>query len=127
MKTLPSHKMRLFFFNILVLISGSGINGQNSVLPVASAFVTNDNTSRNTIYIPHQEGFYQFKIYKKHKNRDSYDLTATITQSSSDKHNQSQIWNDETPDAKNFDYKIEAYTRTGSKVCDLKVIWQCSK
>lgn len=127
MRTLPSHKIRIFFFIILVLITGSVINGQNSVHPASSAFVTNDNASRNTIFIPNQEGFYLFKIYKKHKNSTSYDLTATLTQSSSDKQNQRQTWSDETPDAKNIDYMIEAYTRNDSKVCDLKVIWQCSK
>ncbi len=93
------------------------------------AFVTNSNGTQNTIYIPNQDQFHQFKIYKKDKNDNQFHLVATIKASSSNKTETpySITWTDEDANALTVNYLIEACDHDGSKICDMKVIWQAAK
>jgi biopolymer transport protein ExbD len=94
------------------------------------AFVTNSNETQNAIYIPNQDRFHQFKIYKKEKNDNQYHLEATIDAPLSSNQTitpYSIIWIDEDANASTVSYCIEAYDHNGSKICDMKVIWQATK
>jgi hypothetical protein len=81
------------------------------------------------IYIPNQDKYSQFKIYKKKKTENDYKLITTINSSenTSTKNPYSATWTDQEEGTTDVDYKIEAYSRIGSKICDMHIIWQCSK
>jgi hypothetical protein len=128
MKTQSTSKMRTLFVLPFLILSCAMALGQSNAASYKPAFVTNNSNTKNTIFIPNQDQFSQFKIYKKEKNGLLYSLVATIN--SSDSHNTatpySVTWTDEDPNAATVNYLIEAYDN-GSKICDMRVMWQATK
>lgn len=118
----------LFVLSVFVLPE-TIVHGQRHSDSGKPAFVTNSNGTQNTIYIPNQEKFHQFRIYKKEKKEILYCLVATINSSRSDKTitPYDVIWIDTDPNALTVDYVIEAYNHDESKICNMKVIWQAAK
>lgn len=129
MKPKSAHHYRALFVTSLIVLISAFIHGQNNHEQGNPAFVINGKSASNLIYIPNQEKYYQFKIYKKKKADNEYKLFATINSSEnvSTKNPYSATWTDQEEGATDVDYKIEAYSRIGSKICDMHVIWQCSK
>jgi hypothetical protein len=112
-----------------MMLTSVFIHGQNTHEQGNPAFVIKGKSASNLIYIPNQEKHYQFKIYKKKKADNGYKLFATVNSSknTSSKNPYSATWTDQEEDTTDVNYKIEACSRFGSKICDMRVIWQCSK
>ncbi|MDP4203833.1 MAG: hypothetical protein Q8861_14210 [Bacteroidota bacterium] len=129
MKPKSVRKHRALLVMSIIMLSSAFIHGQNTHEQGNPAFIIKGKSTSNLIYIPNQEKHYQFKIYKKKKVDSDYKLSATINSSenASTKNPYSATWTDQEEGSTDVDYKIEAYSRIGSKICDMHVIWQCSK
>lgn len=95
------------------------------------AFIT-DNNINNTIVIPNQEKFYQFKVYRKDTiGKDFTEITTLVIPEKTylySRHLPYEIeWTDETSHNTNAEYRITAFNRAGTKICELKVIRQARK
>jgi hypothetical protein len=128
MKTQSTSKMRTLFVLPFLILSCAIALGQSNADSGKPAFVTNNSNTKNTIFIPNQDQFSQFKIYKKEKKDLLYRAVATINSTNSHKTATpySVTWIDEDPNAPTVSYIIEAYNN-GSKTCDMRVIWQGTK
>jgi hypothetical protein len=129
MQPQSTRKARLLLALPILLFSGIIAHGQSSSDSGNPAFVTHSKGKENRIYIPNQERFYQFKIYKKDTSDNQYRLVTTITKSSSNSTSSpnSLLWTDKTSSTQHINYMVEAYNRNGSKICNMRVIWQCAK
>jgi hypothetical protein len=128
MKSGTVQKIRTLIVMSIVIFTGASVFGQNK--SGKPAFVIVDKTTKNILFIPNLDKFYQFKIYKKEKSEADYSLATTITRPVSPNITPtpySLSWTDDAENTGDISYKIEAYTKSGSKICDMDVFWQCAQ
>lgn len=112
----------------LTAVAAAGQSGKHATTP---AFIT-DNQTHSVISIPNKEQYYQFKIYKKDTLDTTFNFVATVTIPEKQYLYSKNLpygidWTDETSCSSNAEYRIEAFNRLGTKICDVKVIRQARK